>query len=174
MVQTAKPTSDDSNSGWLNSNENTTDVWSYVDGTAPDTGTYMHSDSSPTSSELILFGIQSLTDPAVSTGHVLRPYLAKDATGGKDITFTIQLLEGASIRKSYTAVPTSTSYAQFSSTLSAAEADAITDYTSLQIRIWCESGGGGAPREGRCSYVAFEVPDAPAGFVHSIIPAVIG
>lgn len=86
-----------------------------------------------TTASVARFTLASATDPARSTGHVIRlRALSSNGTG----TIRVALYEGATVRKAFTSLGSLTSSAAaYAVTLSGAEADAITDYTGLELRI---------------------------------------
>ena len=86
-----------------------------------------------TTATVARFTLASLTDPARSTGHVIRVRaLSSNGTG----TIRVALYEGATVRKAFTTLGALTaSDAADEVALSGVEADAITDYTGLELRI---------------------------------------
>lgn len=86
-----------------------------------------------TAATVARFTLDSLTDPARSTGHVIRlRALSSDGSG----TIRVALYEGATERKAFTSLGALTSsVAAYAVTLSGAEADAITDYSGLELRV---------------------------------------
>lgn len=76
-------------------------------------------------------GLQAGTDPAVSTGHLVRYRLRGDGASG----ITVALMQGASVVASWTHDPAPSSFTTFVQTLSGAEADSITDYGALRLRF---------------------------------------
>lgn len=86
-----------------------------------------------TTATVARFTLDSLTDPARSTGHVIRlRALSSDGSG----TIRVALYEGATERKAFTSLGALTSsVAAYAVTLSGAEADAITDYSGLELRV---------------------------------------
>lgn len=79
------------------------------------------------------FGLAALTDPGDGTGHVIRiRALSSDGSG----TIQVALFEGASERKAATSIGAlSTVATAYAVTLTEAEANAITSYASLELRI---------------------------------------
>lgn len=84
----------------------------------------------PVANSAVEFGLASLSDPAVSGGHTLF-YRLSSPVGA---TFQITVKQSATQIAQWTQTSTP-ALAQYSRTLSAAEADAITDYTNLRVRI---------------------------------------
>jgi hypothetical protein len=86
--------------------------------------------------------------------------VAKSATGGATTTYTLSLYQGATLIASGTpTVNNTTAYATITYTLSAAQADAITDYAALRLRLTVVISTGTA-RRGRVSALELETPDA--------------
>lgn len=112
-------------------------------------------------------GLSSVTDPGVSTGHVLRFRVAQTDDGvasgtGSASTLGVRLLQGTTVIWSDASTPLTGAWATRTVTLSGAEADAITDYTDLRIEF-AVTGGGGSPANRRgagVSWAELEVPDA--------------
>jgi len=124
-VQIARPISDLSNTGWVPSSG--ADLYPMVGETVRDDGTYIAATAVGALCELDL---ADLADPAVSTGHL--PTLVLSAPGGGGIT--IRLRQGTTTIAEWTYHP-GTSPAEYTPTLSGAEADSITDYTSLRLQF---------------------------------------
>ncbi len=111
--------------------------------------------------DLCRVNIDSLTDPVGNVSHIL--HVNAQATGsGQPERVILRLFETSTERAdSGVLAITRSSYNDFSYTLSAAEADAITDYTDLRIEI--ENSNADDPEKLDVTFVSFEVPDAPAG-----------
>lgn len=95
--------------------------------TVRDDGTYI---SATAVGALCEVDLADLADPAVSTGHL--PTLVLSAPGGGGIT--IRLRQGTTTIAEWTYHP-GTSPTEVTPTLSGAEADSITDYTSLRLQF---------------------------------------
>jgi len=122
VVQLIRPTSDISSGAWTPSTGS--DLFSMLDETVADDNDYIVTTSTSTAE----VGLSSASDPAVSTGHIIR-YRAK-GTG----TLTVKLMQGATTIATH--VPTlTTSFQTFTFTLSGAEADSITDYSNLRLQF---------------------------------------
>ncbi len=109
---------------------------------AGDDSTYIVSVSNP-SAAACGFNLSNIEDPVSQTGHIMRWRRYKSAAGGGQIDLTVNLRmnyttegpDGTSITSQSDTdlsetVATATPY-----TLNSGEADAITDYTDLQIRF---------------------------------------
>jgi hypothetical protein len=161
MAQFARPISDlDNTGGWT-----TTPLWSKINEGGAGDGTVVISDSTPTTSEPFTVDLDTIGDPAVATGHILRIRWAKNAGGGGAKTIRIELREGyVSEASQGTLIATddyslnSTTLTTDTTTLSASEANSITDYSNLQIRIM----GVASNRALKVDFAELETPDAAA------------
>lgn len=145
MAQTAVPTADTTLGNWTNGSLGTTDIYTKIDeGTAaPNDLDYIRTPATP-ASEVYVTKLTSLSDPNSSTDHILTARLRKDTAGGGTINFTVQLRESyvnegspGTLIATLTANDVTGDYVNYSHTLTGAEADAITDYAALYIRVVC-------------------------------------
>lgn len=119
----------------------------------------------------IKVGLQNLTDPTSSSGHILRVEAQKGsnctlaAAGGAGVLVDMDLVEGAStVRASITQYELDGSgFETIEYTLSGAEADSITDYTDLSLDIQITRGAFGASRFGTITAAELQVPAAAGG-----------
>ena len=114
----------------------------------------------------------TVTDPQVATGHIVRWRQAQadgnvaPSSGGSASSYDVLLYQGLTLIATCQAT-TNTNQSSFlagSYTLSAAEANSITDYSDLRFHVDM-NGGGGSPANRRgvaVSWAQLEVPDAPA------------
>jgi len=99
------------------------------------------------------------TDPAVSTGHVIRMFAFTPNGGSQSERGLICLYEGTSeIACSAITNLSRISYTEISYPLTGTEADSIIDYTDLRLRITAERLGGSETM--RVTMAQLEVPDA--------------
>lgn len=120
-----RPNADLSAGAWTPSTGGS--LYAMVDeSTASDTD-YISASSASTCS----LGLNGVVDPASSSGHVVR-YRAKNNGSG---SVTVLLKQGTTTIASQVNNSLTTSYADYSFTLSGAEADSITDYTNLKIEL---------------------------------------
>lgn len=148
MAQFSRPISDISNpDGW-----SPTPVWQQIDEViASDVDEVTVSVAFTTAT--FVCGMSVVTDPVSSSGHILRVRGFDDAF----IPVSIELLQGPATVITLFQFQ-STTRANFTYTLSGAEADAITDYSILRIRV---TGGDGTNTESAgIEWVEFEVPDS--------------
>ena len=116
-------------------------------------------------SDLDLEGTNSgITDPAVSTGHILRVLWASDQS--RDITGHFELWQGVPDTGSLIAEATvelvNTTEVETAYTLTGTEADAITDYNDLHFALWGRGTGGGPARTLVVDAAELEIPNATA------------
>ncbi len=129
-------------------------------GSGPDDPTTNWRTGNSPSSETITTGLASVTDPVGNTGHIIRTRNRK-RSGAKQLDLTIRLLQGGSqISAPVTWTDVGTTWTTRSDTLTATEADSITDYSALEIETSANAVGGGSPCQASESAHEFEVPDA--------------
>ena len=143
MAQFGRPSADTNNpDAYTDQGGGSTTIYTTIDESVASDADYIRSPLAP-SSDVYVTALSTLEDPVSSTGHVIRTRLAKDAAGGAQIDATIQLRQGyvseASLGTLIATVPSTSSLSETftdkNHTLSGAEADAITDYTDLALRI---------------------------------------
>lgn len=155
MVQIARPDEDISVGSWISS---ATFLWETLDEAIPNDDTDKITDNAvDTTGEV---GLTSLEDPVGNVGHFIR-FTMKGTGSGPPERCLVQLIEGTTVRASTGNQTSRGSWAQKVYELSAVEADAITAYTDLRLRIISSNLGGGEIME--VTQVEFEVPDAPSG-----------
>ena len=126
--QFARPDVDVTDGAWLPSTG--ADLYATLDETAPADTDYDYT-TTPSTMEVSL---GTLTDPAVSTGHVVR-YRIWGALLPKSKTLVVSLRQGATQIAAWTHSGLPAEPTTFERTLSGAEADSITDYTDLRLRF---------------------------------------
>lgn len=142
MAQFARPDTDTTVGSYTDQGGGATTIYASIDESVVSDADYIRSVTSPSSSVYVC-RLSDITDPALSTGHVMRMRTACDQDSQETLTFTQELRQGyvnegaqgtliatqsrSSISSS---VLTTSSY-----TLSAAEADAITNYADLFFRF---------------------------------------
>lgn len=106
-------------------------LWAMIDESVASDSDYAHSS---TDNVMYVTKLTSLTDPKIGTGHIVR-WRAGKGTGTDSYYLDVYLLEGSTTRASWTTAgpyPVATTETM---TLSAAEANAITDYTNLYLKF---------------------------------------
>jgi len=109
--------------------------------------------------------LANIPDPLTNIYHVVeyRWRNAGNSTGDATLAFTMELLQGNTVvaSRAHTSaqVASQLAYTTFTYTLSAAEADSITDYNDLRIRfnVTTKSPGSSGSRILRVSWAAFTV-----------------
>lgn len=96
------------------------------------------------------------TDPAVSTGHVIRCIWKADTGGGANADPICELVQGSTIIATLTGANVVTTEVEATYTLTGTEADSITDYTDLRLRLRTSNHR----REFWVELARFEIPDA--------------
>lgn len=158
MTQNLFPSADSAAGSWT-----TTPLWSKVDD-EPGSGDADNIDAAVRGGDqaCTLTG-GDLSDPLSAADHVIS-VRAKYTTNGTRVgAVKVELLEGATVRATLGASwqTLSTSYATYTYTLSAAEADAMT-YSSINWRITghMNTGGSGTQCNVQVASVKFSCPDA--------------
>lgn len=141
MPQFARPDADVVDGAWLNNLGSAIDMYLSIDEVSSDDSDFVESELNPSASAAA-FGLSNVEDPQVSTGHIIRYRYQKDAAGGNQIDLTVELRQGYVSEASlgtlihsvvHTDIPNGWVAGTF--TLSSGEADSITDYADLQLRL---------------------------------------
>lgn len=143
MPQLARPDNDFNNPGaFTDQAGGSTDIYTRIDEVAVDDADYVRSPASPANAVYVA-RLSDITDPASSSGHILRMRTSTDLDSQEVLDFTQQLRQGyvsegsqgTLIASQARTGVSSTTWITSSYTLSGAEADAITDYTALFLRF---------------------------------------
>lgn len=142
MAQFARPDNDFNNPGsWTDEAAGSTNIFQSIDETSPSDADYIQSPLAP-STAIYVARLSDIEDPVSSTGHVLRTRYAKNSAGGAQIDIVNQLREGyvnegspGTLIVARTFTDVSETFTTDAYTLSAGEADSITDYTDLFMRM---------------------------------------
>jgi hypothetical protein len=127
-TQSAVPTSDITTTNWTSSLGGS--LYAAIDEASPGSDTdYIYTDTAASYAE-VKYG--SLTDPASSSGHIVKVRILGDGTSG--IKFELRQGSSTSIA-SKTVDPAPSTWTADSFTLTSGEADSISDYTDLRIRF---------------------------------------
>jgi hypothetical protein len=141
MAQFGRPSADTSIGTYTDQAAGVTNIYTTIDESVASDADYIQSVLAPSSAPYAT-KLTNLEDPISSTGHVVRWRVGKSAAGGATLNVTVQLRQGyvsegtpgtLIASKGPTAVPDA--FTDDSLTLSGAEADSITDYTSLYLRF---------------------------------------
>jgi hypothetical protein len=144
MAQFGRPSADTNNDGaWVDEAAGSVNLWDGIDEVTAEDVLFIESVSAPSSAPYVA-ALQDITleDPVSSSGHIVRYRYQKNAAGGAQIDLTIQLRQGyvseasqGTLIRSEAVNNISNGFVSGSFTLLAGEADSITDYTSLYLRI---------------------------------------
>jgi len=126
--QFARPDGDQAIGSWTDDGGGTTNIYQSIDETVASDSDFIQSETNPASNSLYEATLSNVTDPAVSTGHIVRYRYRKD-NADQTINIVVRLKQGASTIASATHSNISTSFTAGTFTLSGAEADNITVYT---------------------------------------------
>jgi len=135
LPQFARPDADVTVTGWVEDDDTSVNMFQEIDEVAFDDTDYVKSPTPPGTNEYEA-GLTDVTDPVSSTGHIMRWRRRKQpAAGSADINLTIRLMQTLTQITSQADNTLPTTFTSTSYTLSAAEADAITDYTALRMEF---------------------------------------
>jgi hypothetical protein len=140
-----------------------TPVWQQLDDAAADDDTsVVDSANNPAETDGTGFEVAlgSIPDPQSSTGHIVRVRGRRNG-GARTVTLNWRLYQSSTAIAAAQSLTMTDSYQTSSHTLSSAEADAITNYSDLRVRVWGTTSGGGAGSKLRVTWIELEMPDAP-------------
>jgi hypothetical protein len=157
MAQYGRPISDISTGGWT-----TTPLWSDLDDNSD--ADFISSSKNPVTDTFENALTSTLSDPTSSAGHIIRARMLSDKANNG--TGNIYLYQGTTLIASY-AIPgnIATAWTTYSYTLTGTEADSITDYTALRIRV---DASGTANNYVHCAWTELEIPDAVTATEESV------
>lgn len=130
--QTAHPDGDIATGTWTDQT-GATATFAAIDEAVADDADYDQSSLNPVTIDTFRVSLGTVTDPAVSTGHIVRYRYGKDVDGGDRMDLTVRLMQGVTEIASWTHTDVAAGFTTAAQTLSGAQADAITDYTSLDL-----------------------------------------
>jgi hypothetical protein len=137
MAQFARPGSDISTGTWTTSSGGSTALFDELNESVFSDVDYVQSGPSPNTDTLEI-ALGSITDPAVGTGHTVRYRIGK--TGTDSVDLTVSLRQGASTEiVSWTHINVATGPTTVTQTLTAPQADAISNYGTLRLRFVASS-----------------------------------
>lgn len=149
-VQYGRPDGDISTSTWT-----TTPLWEKLDETTSDGATTQITTGNNPTNQAFEVSLSNVSDPSSSTGHVVRYAINsnKNTCSG-----SAALIQGTTTIASKTITSWPTTYTTDSFTLTSGQADSITDYTDLRVRLTASCTAGGNTK---ASWIELEVPSAP-------------
>ena len=170
-AQFARPDGDFALNGWTGSTGGS--LFLLIDEVSPADGDFIQEVTPP----LPGFGaayqvtLSNVTDPVSSSGHIIRWRGRKDAT--PPLNLQIELRQGTTLIAQFTRNGVSTSFTTFTETLSAGQANSITDYDDLRFYIYAADPDEEETVDAEVSWAEFEVPNAPAAGAGQIIRIII-
>jgi len=157
LTQYARPDADLDAGSW-----NTAPLYANIDEVTADDGDYI---SSPTTiaPDDCRIRMSDVIDPVSASDHVFSYRYKKSGGGGDDKDLAVYLKCGGTNIANWLHEGINSSWSTQNQTLTADQANAITDYTDL--RVWFEIAGtySGVPGDARGAYVSWcqlAVPDA--------------
>lgn len=103
-------------------------------------------------------GLGNVTDPAVSTGHVVSYRYEKSAANEQVVDLIVRLVQGTTVIATWTHLAIANGWTTASQTLTGLEANAINDYTDLRLRFSQVTATSLIARRARVSWAQFCVP----------------
>lgn len=148
MAQFFRPDDDLETAGWT-----TTPLWSKLDEVTPSDSDFVRTATNPVNQDFTV-SIAGGVAPQAGT-RTLRYRAGKSSSSGRRVDITVEILEGATSRQTFTHTDVPTMQ-QYNSVVTAS----ITDYSDLRVKVNANVVGGGAGRWAECSWIEFETPDA--------------
>lgn len=136
-------------------------TWTEINEVTRDDSDFIRSHILPLEETLVatfVAGLTTVTDPVSAVGHVLHYTYKKNASAGRALELKVELLETTTVRATRTHSDISSNWVQADSTLTAAEANSITDYSVLRVRFTFTESGTGTGRSGFVSWFNLELP----------------
>ena len=136
-LQYARPDADLAAGDWVDNASGTSNLYSKIDeaGSAVDSSDHIKTEQMMPAETTVKFNLSNVDDPSRSDIHKIK-YTAK-RVGARDLTVT--LYDGASSIVANTNSSLTTSYVEYTITLTAGQANSIGDYTDL--RLWFTAVG---------------------------------
>jgi hypothetical protein len=140
-LQKAYATTDTLRDNWEEDDASTTDIFDQIDETTADDADYIRTVLSPTD-DVYVTKLTSLTDPSASTSHTLQYRYGKSSAGGEQINLIVQLRQGyvdestmGTLIAEWTHTDIGSGWTLASQSLTGTQADSISNYGDLYIRI---------------------------------------
>lgn len=140
MAQFARPSADTVRTGWTDQAAGTTNIYTTIDESVASDADYIKTATPPGTNEFETL-LTTVTDPLSNTGHVMRWRRRKQpASGSNDVNITVRLLVSTTQITSQADNVIPGTFTDTSYTLSAGEADAITNYADLRLEFVASGG----------------------------------
>ena len=141
MPQFARPIQDIFNSNWENQSGAVPNTYQSVDEVSVNDADFARTRLSP-NNDVVVWKLSPVTDPGVSTGHIMRVRYGKDTTGGDTIDLSLEFRQNyvsevsqGTLIGAINAGNVPGGFIDFIFELPGAMADLITDYSSLFVRF---------------------------------------
>lgn len=135
MAQFARPDALVTNTGaWTDDAGGSTNIHLAIDETVASDTDFVKSATPPGTNEYEC-GLSNVADPVSSVNHIMRWRRRAPVASGATINLTVRLMQSTTQIKSVADNALPSAFTDTSATLSGAEADAITDYTALQMEF---------------------------------------
>lgn len=142
MPQFERPDADTTIGNYQDQGGGTTNIFQSIDEVSPSDADFIRSPTSPVN-EVYVCRLSDATDPLLSTGHTIRVRSSTDQDLQETLDLTVQLRQGYTNEGAQgTLIATltrssinSSSWTTTTYTLSAGEADSITNYNDLFLRF---------------------------------------
>jgi len=155
---------------WTDQGGGSTNIHLTIDEAVSDDTDYVRSPTSP-SNAAVEFGLSNLADPNRDTGHFVDFRFKKDATGGEVLSLVVELRQGAVVKMTSDPLTVPDEWTDQSLALSAAQAQSISDYTDLRVRLIATVVSGSGARRVQVSWAQLRVTGQRAALVYTNQPA---
>ena len=139
-----------------------TPLWEKIDDAIPNDTEEVRSVNDP-SNDIFEVSLTNLADPAVSTGHIVRIRMTRAQSGGGQpgtLDVIVGLYQTTTLIASATFSNIALGLATVTFTLTGTEADNITDYDALRVRVDANKSAGARTTWCEVSGIEFETPSA--------------
>jgi RHS repeat-associated protein len=149
--------------GLVGSNGTWTGTYASINEVVPNDSTFLASPSSPASPNYYEVSLSNIQPPMDKTAIKIHYRIAKSGNNsGQTISLLVELRQGSTViySGSYQSLPgaTGSGWLDDTITVSAQQAQTITDYNDLRLRFTPTSSGGGQARKAQISWVEVNVP----------------
>ena len=135
MAQFARPSADTVRTAWTDEAAGTVDIYTGIDEVTAEDTEYIKTPTPPGANEFETL-LTTVQDPLSSANHVMRWRRRKQpASGSAQINLTVRLMEGATQRVTQSDTNLPGTFTDTSYTLSAGEADTISNYADLRLEF---------------------------------------
>ena len=160
-AQFARPDSDVALNGWTVSGGGS--LYLAIDETSPSDADFIDELSPPGPNFTVAYQmtLSNVTDPVSNSNHIIR-YRGRRDQADIPLMLQIELRQGTTLIAQFQDNNIANSFTTFTHTLSAGQADNITDYNNLRFYIYAADTDEDGGVDAEVSWAEFEVPNAPA------------